>query len=140
MDDFEGELNYNNKDQSRLAKNLGQFSDPYCCANLPKTALNHSSRSGGVTFQIEEEDDFMCPYEQTQATNYFNYDMKNRQQQSNRLDEDALSDIFSDDCYETEAGSPPVNMTSQHFDQKFLGVNRAKRGQQKSNFASIKLN
>lgn len=78
MEDFEGELNSSNKDQSRLVNNLGQFNDPYSCsANQPKTAVSHSSR-GGVTFQIEDEDDFMCTYEQTQATNYFNYDMKNR--------------------------------------------------------------
>ena len=48
----------------------------------------------------------MCPYEQTQASNYFNCDMKNK---LNRVDEDALSDIFSDDCCDTEAGSPPFN-------------------------------
>jgi hypothetical protein len=69
-------------------------------------ALLPVGRGGGVSFQIEDEDDFMCPYEQTQASNYFNCDMKNK---LNRVDEDALSDIFSDDCCDTEAGSPPFN-------------------------------
>ena len=65
----------------------------------------------------DEEDDYTCPYEQTQATNYFN------QQQTNNLDDDVLSDIFSDEGCETEAGSPPVRDSShnQLYDQKFLG-------------------
>lgn len=107
MDDFE--VTSCSKDQTRVMNTLGQFTDPYnSVPSLPKKpAVTHSSR-GGVTFQIEDEDDFMCPYEQTQASNYFNCDMKNnKQQQKNRLDEDVLSDIFSDDCCDTEAGSPP---------------------------------
>ena len=52
----------------------------------------------------------MCPYEQTQATNYFNYDMKNKQS-TNRLEEEVLSDIFSDDCCEIETGSPGMYLS-----------------------------
>lgn len=66
MDDFDRELASNNKDNHNrvMNNNLAHYSDPYSSAcNQHNNAVSHSSRA--VTFQIEDEDDFMCSYEQT---------------------------------------------------------------------------
>jgi len=71
MEDFERELGCSGGMKEQAGRGiLSNVADPY------SQQKNHQSR--GVTFQIEDEDDLMCPYEQTQASNYLNYDMKSK--------------------------------------------------------------